>query len=107
MQTLLRGVLFALVLASAGLSGAETRAMKAECYERSVLLYSLATEYGERLEQARRVGSNGLLESFKSETGTWTIVYSNDEGLACVLATGEGIQSEDGKAERQIAELAA
>jgi hypothetical protein len=105
MQTLLRSVLFALVLATAGLSGAPAQAVPAECYERSILLYSLATEYGERLEQSRKVGDSGLLESFKSEGGTWTIVYSNDEGLACVLAAGAGLEIEE-EAAQQIAELA-
>jgi hypothetical protein len=70
--------------------------MKAECYERANLLYSLATEFDEKLDQTRRVGTNGLLEAFKSKTnGTWTIVYSNDEGLSCVLAAGGGLETDD------------
>lgn len=105
MRTFLRSGLFALALAYAGLSGVPAEAVKAECYERSILLYSLATEYGERLERSRKVGDSGLLESFKSEGGTWTIVYSNDEGLACVLAAGDGLEVEEDAAQ-QIAELA-
>lgn len=80
----------------AGVSTVHAESMKAECYERSNLLYSLATEFDERLEQTRRVGATGLLEAFKSPNrGTWTIVYSNDEGLSCVLATGDGLETED------------
>jgi hypothetical protein len=75
---------------------AQTQSMKAECYARSNLLYALATEHGEKLDQTRRVGSNGLLEAFKSPTdGTWTIVYSNDDTVSCVLATGDGLQTNE------------
>lgn len=89
-------VLLPIVAMMANIAVVNAQSMKAECYERSNLLYSLATEHGERLEQHRRVGNNGLLEAFKSKTeGTWTIVYSNDEGLSCVLATGDGLETED------------
>jgi hypothetical protein len=76
-----------------GAAGAQS--MKAECYERAFLIKSLTGEYGERLDQARKIGQAGLLEAFKSPTeGTWTIIYSNDKGLSCVLATGEGLDAD-------------
>lgn len=82
-------------------TAAQAQSMKAECYERSNLLYSLAAEQGERLDQTRRIGANGLLEAFKSPTeGTWTIVYSNDQGLSCVLAAGDGLETEDDETPR-------
>lgn len=83
-------------LSMAGTAGAETQSMKAECYDRSNLLYALAADHGEKLEQTRRVGSNGLLEAFKStKDGTWTIVYSNDDQISCVLAQGGGLETND------------
>lgn len=100
---LISAVLAVAALSPAGLSAAESQSVKTECYERSNLLYSLATEFGERLEQTRRIGASGLLESFKSNSGTWTIVYSNDEGLSCVLGMGSGLKAEDG--EKQTAEF--
>jgi hypothetical protein len=106
MKTLVLSVLLAAALAPAAVHAEETKSMKAECYERSNLLYSLATEFNERLDQARRVGKSGLLESFKSDEGTWTIVYSDDEGLSCVLAMGDGLASEEGETQKQVAELA-
>ncbi len=69
--------------------------MKAECYERAYLLKSLTGEYGERLDQARKIGQAGLLEAFRSPTeGTWTIIYTNDKNLSCVLATGDGLEAD-------------
>ncbi len=83
-------------LSMASTAGAEPQSMKAECYDRSNLLYALATDHGEKLEQTRRVGSNGLLEAFKSaKDGTWTIVYSNDDRISCVLAQGGGLETND------------
>jgi hypothetical protein len=89
------GVAFAIGL-SVWLSGvARAQSMKAECYERAFLIESLTGEYGERLDQSREIGKAGLLEAFKSPTeGTWTIIYSNDTGLSCVLATGEGLEAD-------------
>ena len=104
MKTLVLSALMAAALLPAGASGEEANSMKAECFERSNLLYSLATEYGERLEKARRIGTSGLLESFKSDEGTWTIVYSNDDGLSCVLAMGAGLKADEEN--KQLVELA-
>lgn len=74
---------------------ANAQSMKTECYERSILLTSLTSEYGERLDQTRPVGNSGFLEAFKSPTdGTWTIIYSNEQGMSCVLATGEGLETD-------------
>lgn len=85
----------AVFLSITGGAGVHAQSMQAECYERANLLYALATEHGERLAQTRRVGSTGLLEAFKSPTdGTWTIVYSNDDQMSCVLATGDGLETD-------------
>lgn len=93
-------------LSMAGSVRAEEQSMKAECYERSNLLYALAAEHGEKLDQTRRVGSNGLLEAFKSaKDGTWTIVYSNDEKISCVLAAGSGLETDDDDAKTAANDL--
>jgi hypothetical protein len=79
-----------------GTAGVHAQSMDAECYERANLLHALAADQGERLAQTRRVGSTGLLEAFKSPSdGTWTIVYSNDDQMSCVLAAGDGLQPDD------------
>lgn len=70
--------------------------MQARCFDRGELLFTLATEHGERLSQTRRVGNEGLLEAFKSPTdGTWTIVYSNSPNLSCIIAEGEGLPADE------------
>jgi hypothetical protein len=93
-------------LSLAGSVSAEEQSMKAECYDRSNLLFALAAEHGEKLDQTRRVGGNGLLEAFKSaKEGTWTIVYSNDDKISCVLATGGGLETDGNDTETATNDL--
>lgn len=86
---------FAIGLPVVWSGAARAQSMKAECYERAYLLKSLTGEYGERLDQARKIGQAGLIEAFKSPTeGTWTIIYTNDKNLSCVLAAGDGLEAD-------------
>lgn len=61
------------------------------CDDRQVVLEHLASEYGET-----RVGSgitNGgqLAEVLSSgEEGTWTIILTGRDGIACLIAAGQG-----------------
>lgn len=106
MKYVAQALVAAAFLSMAGTAGAETQSMKAECYDRSNLLYALAADHGEKLQQTRRVGSNGLLEAFKStKDGTWTIVYSNDDKISCVLAQGGGLETDDSDAKTAANDL--
>ena len=63
-----------------------------QCYERWNLLYVLVNERGEKLDQSRQLGGIGFLEAYKSPAGgTWTIVYSKDHAVSCILASGVGL----------------
>lgn len=107
MKSLATGLIITAVTFMTGAVRADTQSIKAECYERSKLLNALASEFGERLEQTRRIGANGLLEAFKSQAdGTWTIIYSTDDNLSCVLATGDGLEVIDDDTAPPSAEFA-
>ncbi len=68
--------------------GAEARA----CLDRSVMVDTLITEYGEQLAEVREIKGKGLLEFHVSpKEGTWTALLTNGHGVSCVLAVGEGI----------------
>lgn len=77
-----------------------------QCYERWNLLYVLVNERGEKLDQSRQLGGIGFLEAYKSTTGgTWTIVYSKDHAVSCILASGVGLNgSEDAIPTRRAVE---
>lgn len=68
--------------------GAEARA----CLNRSVMIDTLITEYGEQLAEVREIKGKGLLEFHVSpKDGTWTALLTERNGVSCVLAVGEGI----------------
>lgn len=68
--------------------GAEVRA----CLDRSVMVDTLITQYGEQLAEVREIKGTGLLEFHVSvQEGTWTALLTNVHGVSCVLAVGEGI----------------
>ncbi|MCZ6742993.1 MAG: hypothetical protein O7D27_12640 [Alphaproteobacteria bacterium] len=69
--------------------GAEVRA----CLDRSVMVDTLITEYGEQLAEVREIKDTGLLEfHVSSDVGSWTAVLTSSEGISCVLATGQGLE---------------
>jgi hypothetical protein len=53
---------------------------------------------GQRFQEGRHgiglAGAAAVIELFVSEKGTWTMTSTNTGGLTCVIATGEGWQSE-------------
>ncbi len=68
--------------------GAEAR----PCLDRSMMIDTLITEYGEQLAEVREIKGKGLLEFHVSpKEGTWTALLTNGNGVSCVLAVGEGI----------------
>ncbi|HEX9809354.1 MAG TPA: hypothetical protein VGC25_07085 [Alphaproteobacteria bacterium] len=78
----------ALVAVGFSAHGAEQRT----CIDRSRLVDALVEDYGEQLAEVREVKGQGLLEFHVSPTeGTWTALLTDDDGISCVLATGEGL----------------
>ncbi len=68
---------------------AEARA----CLDRSVMIDTLITNYGEQLAEVREIKGKGLLEfHVSSDVGSWTAVLTSSEGISCVLATGQGLE---------------
>ncbi len=68
--------------------GAEAR----PCLDRSMMIDTLISEYGEQLAEVREIKGKGLLEFHVSpKEGTWTALLTNGNGVSCVLAVGEGI----------------
>ncbi len=69
--------------------GAEASA----CLNRSVMIGTLISEYGEQLTEVRAIKDEGLLEfHVSSDSGSWTAVLTSSEGISCVLATGQGLE---------------
>lgn len=82
-------ILLPLFLAAAAHThGAEASA----CLDRSVMIDTLITDFGEQLAEVREIKDQGLLEIHVSaRNGTWTVLLTNFDGVSCVIAVGEGL----------------
>jgi hypothetical protein len=72
-------------------------AQGAQCWPREALLGHLADTYGETLRGMGLTAADQVLEVYAAEvTGTWTIVVTRPDGLACMVASGEAYEAVDG-----------
>jgi hypothetical protein len=64
------------------------------CAPRDMVVVRLAERYGETRHAMGLGANNTVFELFASEeTGTWTITTTTVNGLACLVASGEGFES--------------
>ena len=66
----------------------------AACEPRSSMVATLASEYGETRRGVGLAGPTAVFEVWASaDTGSWTILKTTPDGLACVMAVGDGWQN--------------
>ena len=69
------------------------------CGARDSVVRNLGEKYGEVRRGGGLTGSTAIYEIWASETtGSWTILKTTPNGMACVMAVGEGWQDDVGKA---------
>ncbi|MGI9482043.1 MAG: hypothetical protein ACR2OR_06770 [Hyphomicrobiales bacterium] len=61
----------------------------AACAPHGAVIKSLSGKYNETRKAYGLAGGKQMLEIFVSEKGTWTVVVTNLEGIACVIAVGD------------------
>jgi hypothetical protein len=72
------------------------RAEPAACAERGQIVAGLAEIYGERPYAIGLAARNQLVEVFAApETGSWTIIMTTPDGIACLIAAGEHFERSD------------
>ena len=65
------------------------------CAPREHLIARLASEYGETLKGYGLQGDRIVIEIYASdETGTWTLLATRPDGVACAMAVGEAWQAD-------------
>lgn len=78
----------AILLATTPIADAQTRSKA--CGDRSKVIERLADKYGETLQSLGLHHNNGVLEVYASEdTGSWTILITRPDGVACLVASGQ------------------
>jgi Rad3-related DNA helicase len=72
------------------LTATPAMAQNPNCADREQVVARLAEQYGETLQSAGMNNDNAVLEIYASEdTGTWTILVTRPDGVACLIAAGE------------------
>lgn len=72
------------------------------CASREVVLTRLAQSYGEARQTIALSAGNQVVETFANiESGSWSIVVTQPDGLACLVASGKGFELVTGEAERK------
>ncbi len=66
----------------------------AVCGERVEMVKALHEQFREEPQAVGKVDSNALIEVFVSHTGTWTILATGTDGKSCLVASGEGWDSQ-------------
>ena len=59
------------------------------CAERNNVIDTLGSQYKESPRAIGLVSKEAVLEVFVSDTGTWTVVVTDPQGVSCVLAAGQ------------------
>jgi hypothetical protein len=61
----------------------------APCAQRTNIVDTLGSQYKESPRAIGLVSQDAVLEVFVSETGSWTVMVTNPQGVSCVLAAGQ------------------
>ena len=59
------------------------------CGERAAFVRQLSNTHSEMPRAVGRVSNGGVLELLTSQDGTWTMLITTPDGVACVAASGE------------------
>ena len=64
-------------------------AQNTPCAERTNVVDTLDSQYKESPRAIGLVSQKAVLELFVSDSGTWTVVVTDPQGVSCVLAAGQ------------------
>ncbi len=97
MKTSLMQTGFAIAVAAAGMAAAPAHA-QTSCAPRDTVLDRLQSSFGEALAAGGLQSQSQVLEVWASQdTGTWTVLMTNANGLTCVVASGTNWHQNDPK----------
>jgi hypothetical protein len=75
---------------AAAILGPAPAAAQSLCGAREAVIDMLGARYGETVRSIGLAGRDRIVEVFASEeTGSWTILVTNTDGVACLVASGQ------------------
>ncbi len=87
---MVRTAFFATLIGAFAITGSALAQQAAPCVKRSDFLKHLSTNYNEAPIAMGVTASGRVLEVVVSEKGTWTIIVTMPNGVACGIASGDG-----------------
>lgn len=86
-----------LLLTPAAEAETEARPGQRACAERALVVERLESRFGEVRQAMGLNRGNAVVEVYASaETGTWTILVTTPNGIACLVASGDLYEQERG-----------
>ena len=80
-------------------AGAQMVRAQMVCGKRADIVRQLGEKYGETRRSMGLADGRGVVELYASEeTGSWTILITSPQGIACLMAAGQAFQIEPVKA---------
>jgi len=80
------------LLASTGIARPDDQ----KCAPRDVVIQRLAEKYGETRQTIGLSSGDAIVELYASpSTGSWTIIVTRPDGISCLLAAGDALETED------------
>ena len=98
LRSALGASLIGLSLSIAPLNVANAQQM---CGKRTEVVHSLGAKYKEATTGVGLVNNGMVVEVLTSVTGSWTILMTRTNGVACVLATGESWEAVDTSTDKE------
>jgi hypothetical protein len=83
----------AAIVASGLLATASSAPAQNQCAKRNELVQQLDAQYNEKPAAVGQVDQQSVVEIYVSAQGTWTILVTGTDGGSCILASGEGWDS--------------
>ncbi len=90
LRTMLRGLLAVIstTLVIAHPHPAASQMMRT-CAGRSEVVNFLDRNFAEKLTAVGQINQNAVLEVYAAESGTWTLIITDDHGVSCFLLSGD------------------
>ena len=92
LKTILGGIVITASLSAFAVTSANAQQM---CGKRTDVVQSLSANYKESTAGVGLVNNGTVVEVLTSKKGTWTILVTRTDGVACVVATGDAWESVD------------
>ncbi|MEM1383580.1 MAG: hypothetical protein AAF713_00310 [Pseudomonadota bacterium] len=97
-MNILKGLACGLLAALAATASVDEAEARMACGKRDAIVEQLEAKYGETRSSYGLSQGKGVVEVYSNpDTGTWTVLITNAQGTACLMAAGEAWQADSQK----------